>query len=470
MIIAGTGLNERPDDRPCPTCGISPAHLRSQEDKMRGLANKVEELDRKIDELKKRLSYYENSNSPPSKNSLLYRVMKRSRQKERKTGAVVPARPGRKDGHEGVTQIFRPTGSVTHAMERCPRCGSTELSVASTKKTTVVDVPEPLPYTVKEHVINVYQCRNCGTDGLLPESVELPSSSVERKGVILGRNVLSMISMLWSIGRLPQRRVSYALRSMYGLSLSPATVWHALQDVSERLEGFQEGVRNEINGSSRANFDETGVPVAGRRGWIWVAATQTLAMVLVAMSRGRDVLEKHFPEFRGVAMVDGWKPYGYFSLIQRCWAHVLREAEALSLRADGKEEAATLLSSLRSIFHETKSRLQEHPPPNQELHDEMFGRLTALLSSKTYADPDVARFISKLKGASEDLFTFTLYPGVEPTNNHGERQLREPIVHRKIRGQLKSEEGMIMFGRLMTAVSTWKLQGLNPLVEFRRYV
>ena len=48
--------------------------------------------------------------------------------------------------------------------------------------------------------------------------------------------------------------------------------------------------------------------------------------------------------------------------------------------------------------------------------------------------------------------------------------VREPVVHRKIRGQLKCEEGMTVFGRLMTAVSTWKLQGLNPLVEFKRYV
>ena len=172
------------------------------------------------------------------------------------------------------------------------------------------------------------------------------------------------------------------------------------------------------------------------------------------MSRGRDVLERCFPEFRGVATVDGWKPYRFFSLIQRCWAHVLREAEAL-------------LSSLRSLFHETKSGLEAHPPPNRKLRARMLRRLRALLS-KRYMDADVKRFVSKLKGASGDLFTFTLHPGVQPTNNHAERELREPIVHRKIRGQLKSETGMTVFSRLMTAVSTWELQGLNPFVEFKR--
>jgi len=82
----------------------------------------------------------------------------------------------------------------------------------------------------------------------------------------------------------------------------------------------------------------------------------------------------------------------------------------------------------------------------------------------------VVRFVSKLMNASKDLFTFTLYPGVEPTNNHAERQLRGPIVHRKIRGQLKCEKGIELFSGLLTAVSTWKLQELNPFQEFKRYV
>ena len=262
--------------------------------------------------------------------------------------------------------------------------------------------------------------------------------------VTLGRNVLSTISLLWSVARLPQRKISYVMESLYHLNLSAATVGHALENVSESLEAFHEKVRKKINGSNRANFDETGMPVAGRKGWIWIAAIEKYAFVQVAMSRGADVLERYFPNFRGVATVDGWKSYRYFQLLQRCWAHPLREAEILALRANGrggKEEAEYLLSSLRSLFHETKEELKEHPPPNRKLHDKSLRKLRYLLSKK-YTDADVLEFVSKLKSASKDLFTFTLYRGVEPTNNHAERELREPIVHRKIRGQLKSEKGI----------------------------
>ncbi len=80
-----------------------------------------------------------------------------------------------------------------------------------------------------------------------------------------------------------------------------------LENVSESLEPFHERVRKKINGSKKANFDETGMPVDGKKGWIWIGATKKYAFVQVEMSRGRDVLEKYFPKFRGVAIVDGWK-------------------------------------------------------------------------------------------------------------------------------------------------------------------
>jgi transposase len=466
--------SKKDEATPCPTCGLSKAAF--------------EALSKRVEELEKRLSSYENSNSPPSKNTLLYRELKEKRKQERVDGEsndrdssslspVLPKKPGRKNGHVGVTQIFTPTGSpIIHTMDRCPNCDSTRLSVTSREKRTVVDIPHPLPYGVKEHVINIYNCSRCGAEELFPESArkELPSSSVVvtkqlNSIVTLGENILSITSFLWSVARLPQRKISYVIETLYKLKLSPATIGHALENVSERLRSLHERVRKTINRSKRANYDETGLAVAGKKAWIWMAATKKCAFVQVAMSRGSDVLQTYFPKFRGVAIVDGWRSYRYFPILQRCWAHPLREAEILTLRCKGKgrEDAEYLLSSLRRLFHETKQELKEHPPPNRKLHDRQLRKLRYILS-KMYSDADVVRFVSKLEKASRDLLTFTLHQGVDPTNSHAERELREPIVHRKIRGQLKSGKGMVMFSRLMTAVSTWKLQDLNPFTEFKK--
>ncbi|MGI0079765.1 MAG: IS66 family transposase [Nitrososphaerales archaeon] len=158
----------------------------------------------------------------------------------------------------------------------------------------------------------------------------------------------------------------------------------------------------------RANFDETGMPVNGKKGWIWIAATKRCAFVQIAMSRGRRCARNLFSKIQRCSdTVDGWKSYRYFKILQRCWAHPLREVEILSLRCKGKgrEEAEYLLSSLRRLFHETKEELKEEPPPTQKLHDRQLRKLRYILS-RMYVD--VMKFVSKLKSASRDLFVFTL--------------------------------------------------------------
>jgi Transposase IS66 family/zinc-finger binding domain of transposase IS66 len=278
------------DDAPCPSCGLSKAAFEE-------LRKMVEEQAKELAELKKRLSAYENSNTPPSR-SLIYKEMKKRRKEEAKlrqqqNGGASSSlsnnkKPGRKNGHKGVTQTFEPTGkSIVHTLDICPKCNSSGgLSITSTERRTVVDLPEPLPYNVREHLINVYRCSTCGADDLIPESAgeELPSSTItvtnQRNSIVaLGRNLLSITSLLWSIGRLPRRKISYVIESLYRLKLSSATIGHALENVSERLESFHEKVRKKINRSKRANFDETGMPVAGKKGWIWISATKKCSFV-----------------------------------------------------------------------------------------------------------------------------------------------------------------------------------------------
>lgn len=84
-------------------------------------------------------------------------------------------------------------------------------------------------------------------------------------------------------------------------------------------------------------------------------------------------------------------------------------------------------------------------------------------------DRDVRKFVEKVRSAGSKLFTFLLHD-IDSTNNDCERVLREVVIHRKIRGLLRNSKGMRMFGNMMTAVMTWKLRGLNPLEEVRKYL
>ena len=75
---------------------------------------------------------------------------------------------------------------------------------------------------------------------------------------------------------------------------------------------------------------------------------------------------------------------------------------------------------------------------------------------------------NKLASASNHLFTFLLHEGMEPTNNSVEREMRYPVIHRKVRGQIGSTEKMARFGILLTCILTWRKQKLNFYQEMDR--
>ena len=91
--------------------------------------------------------------------------------------------------------------------------------------------------------------------------------------------------------------------------------------------------------------------------------------------------------------------------------------------------------------------------------------------ARTYADdPVIGRFMGKLDRAAGDLFQFVLDRRIPPTNNAAERGLREIMVHRKIRGSIRSRETMQWMGNLFTCVTTWKAMNKDYLAEIVKRV
>lgn len=75
-------------------------------------------------------------------------------------------------------------------------------------------------------------------------------------------------------------------------------------------------------------IDKTGIKCDGERAWTWMFQTVQL-LYAVRESRGRDVPAKSSPRASARTVVrDEWTAYLDFSSnLQRCWAHILPEAE-----------------------------------------------------------------------------------------------------------------------------------------------
>ncbi len=92
---------------------------------------------------------------------------------------------------------------------------------------------------------------------------------------------------------------------------------------------------------------------------------------------------------------------------QKCWAHLLRDANELAEKKEPPLEAALFYGGLKRIFTSAK-KIAEDLRTAEERRNEYAAH--------------VERLAKRLLKYSSELFTFILVPGIEPTNNTAESQ------------------------------------------------
>jgi len=402
---------------------------------------------KRIEDLEKRLLAYENAHTPPSKN-----FVKRER-------AEHPKSPGRPKGHEGVTRTLRkPDKTISLTSKRCPYCHSHSITKVKTESRIIEDIPKPVQTTVTQFLVNHYRCECCGKE-FHGKHEDLPEEGD------FGNNTLVHVSLMKFQDRLPYRKIQESLERQYGLKITPSSILDFTRRASDKLEKQYNEIFNRIRLSSYVYTDETSIKVNGTTYWIWVFVTATETLSIVRRSRGKNVVEEVLgKDYKGIIICDGWKVYPNFTdKIQRCWAHLLREAKFLSRK---NEEARLLSERLHKLYKNLKSILDKGPPDHIRNVMKINAEETLReLVGKNYKSKEVQKFVTKIRNGFNHWFTFVTNPFIEPTNNIGERAIREHVVHRKIIGTLRNEKGTQNHERMMTCISTWKQNGLNTREE-----
>lgn len=406
----------------------------------------------RIEELEKKLSAYENANTPSSRIRFPPRIINENK----KT-------PGQKTGHIGITRTKpEPTMTMEVIEEKCPHCKAKLGKPFKTISKIIEEIPLPQPIEVTEYRINHYICPKCKKEVVAKAKIPEKSS--------FGSNTLAHVTLLKFEDRLPLRKVCSALKRQFNLEISSGTVFDITDKVSNKLSPEYSRIRASIRKSRYVGVDETGIRVGGLNFYVWVFTTKNATSYVIRKSRGKNVIEEVLgKEYKGVIGCDGWTSYSsYGAKLQRCWAHLLREAKDL---ADKYYGFTGFYESIKSIFKKIK-RLREKPfslmARNQwkdKLMLEMKQIIEQMNGYKEFRD-----FAGKINNGLEHWFTCLIHLFVEPTNNDAERALRELIVQRKIIGTLRNEKGTGIMERIMSCIATWKQQGLNTFTELKTHL
>ena len=289
-------------------------------------------------------------------------------------------------------------------------------------------------------------CKRCGGMITTATAPVIPGTS-------FGPTILGFIEEYYA-GRCTDQTISYFFDTLYGFAVSQNAIWNARKAIRDLLSGTYQEILDHIAEAPFVQFDESPIRMNGKRGYIWLATIRDATYIVAAPSRAAAVLDIHFNRILYVpAVSDGYVVYNMLPIRQRCWVHLLREAEEYAIRNGGSD--ISCYCRLLSLYRAIKGRESAGSSECLSLERAVLGIASSY--------PEGHKFRIKLEGAAPHLFTFLRYPGMPPHNNGAELEIRDTaVLHRNVRHQLSTIKGRGVFSVLVSVARTCRKLGIFP--------
>ena len=412
------------------------------------------------------------SSKPPSADPPKTRAQRRAearakakelmrREGERRTAGGQP-------GHRGAGRDLKPEDQVDeivdHYPDACGGCGR-QFDEEQRKpggrfgRHQVCELP-PISVIVTEHRTHQLRCRDCRarTSARLPDLI---SSSP------FGARLQAAVVTLTARHRISRRGISELARDLFGVTLCTGAVDAICQRASDALAGPHCQLQDWVLDQGAVHVDETGWRTRGEGRALWTATTPQATFLQIAERCNREQFNALIGTgYPGIVVSDRWNGFSHLDPHQRqvCWSHLQRDfrrhadglAEQKTFGERGLELTARVFAAWRAYQHEhhDRDRLKAEIAPIQtELR-----QLLEAASPKSRRTRWHRRFANNLLKVWPALWTFTIHPDIEPTNNPAERALRAPVIHRKVSLGTQSNTGERFAERALSAAATCRLQ------------
>ncbi len=381
------------------------------------------------------------------------------------TGTKRGAQPGHKPHLKKWLPRERVTTFVPSIPECCAQCDQALSATAGPldPMPTIHQVAE-LPKILAEITQHEGHFRTCSCDHVThaPVPAEVRADSI-------GPNLTAAIVYFAGSHGMSKRGIEETVETLFGVPIALGTISNLEQEASAALEPAYQEVRRHVAEAEVKHVDETGWKEAGKKRWLWAAATATCTLFLIHPRRNLDALKHLLGKLAGILVSDRWKVYENWDgdCRQLCWAHIKRNWDKLIERGgQAKKMGERWQTTQKEVFELwhlfrgggcTRKILQTR----MATHIDTLGEL--LLEGMDKRDRVLARHCERLLERYPMLWLFTELEGVEPTNNHAERVQRSAVLWRKKSFGCQSPAGCRFVERILTAVQTLRLQGRNTL-------
>jgi transposase len=431
------------------------------EARVTALETAVQRLEATVQQLMERLQQDSRTSSRPPSSDPPQALGRRPRRKPSGRG------PGGQPGHEGQTRALVSLEQVDVLIpvkpERCARCQhSLHGEDDQPQRHQVTELP-PVQPLVTEYQLHRLVCPVCGET----TRAELPAG-VPTGG--FGQRVQAIAALCTGAYHLSKRTTQCVMEDLFGVSISLGALVSLEQATARAVAWPVAEARTYVQQQPAAYLDETGWREGQQRAWLWTAVTTWVTVFVVRRSRSGKVAQELLGErLWGWLVTDRWSAYTWYPTWRRqlCWAHLLRDIEAMIERGGPSQAIGEALrAQARQMFHwwhRVRDGTLAHASFAHYMRPIRREIERLLEAGQTCGVPKTEGTCRDILKRRQALWTFVRHAGVDPTNNAAERALRPGVLWRKGSFGTHSPDGSRFVEAMMTVVATLKQQHRNVL-------
>jgi len=277
--------------------------------------------------------------------------------------------------------------------------------------------------------------------------------------VLIGPMLATFIASLSVRYRLSRVKIQEFLKDWAGVELSIGSLDRSIREAGFACRPVVEALIEDLQSAELLHLDETPWYESGRLCWLWVALSSISVVFFIGPRTKERLLEIISTAFVGWLVTDGYGAYRWYDHRQRCLAHLIRKALALSQAVDAevRQLGQWLLEEMRELIHALATAGHDDPndPGTQRLQQ------VALLAAAS-EHPKLKALAKEILNDWQSVVAFVSHPHLPVTNNEAERALRHAVIARHITHGTRSAEGSDAYAALLTVIETCRRRNLYP--------
>jgi len=381
-----------------------------------------------------------------------------------KLGRKRGGQKGHRGSHRALLAAERVNEVIDLFPEVCEGCAHSlpEVKDAGACRYQQLEIRDHRPHLTEWRRHEVH-CERCGA------WTRAPHDPKKIPFLAFGPCLTAVVALLTGAYHLSRRKTRKLLHELFGISVSLGAISGMERRASVALKSAHEEALREVQQAGVKHSDATTWTRSGKLMSLWVLATVAATVYRIVVDGSSATARPLFEPRTGILVSDRATVFNFWSMKRRqvCHAHLLRKFVAFSERVGPAGDLGRALLECTTLIFEywhgykdgllTRQELQFWMSPVQRTYEQLLER------AEKADTKGVSGSCTDILAHREALWTFVTHEGVEPTNNHGELELRDFVLWRKRSFGTQSERGERFAERVMTVVRTARKQGKDVL-------